>query len=92
MKYRKINNIFFVGIGGIGMSGIAELLYEQGFNVSGSDIYENENVKRLKKWSENKSELNSYQSKIIYNFLNIKKKGFGSASWTVVEPNCHFSK
>ena len=49
MKYRKINNIFFVGIGGIGMSGIAELLHEQGFNVSGSDIYENENVKRLKK-------------------------------------------
>ena len=49
MKYRKINNIFFVGIGGIGMSGIAELLYEQGFNVSGSDIYENENVKRLKR-------------------------------------------
>ena len=48
MKYRKINNIFFVGIGGIGMSGIAELLNEQGFNVSGSDIYENENVKRLK--------------------------------------------
>ena len=30
------------------MSGIAELLNEQGFNVSGSDIYENENVKRLK--------------------------------------------
>ena len=25
MKFRKINNIFFVGIGGIGMSGIAEL-------------------------------------------------------------------
>ena len=53
---------------------------------------DHENVKRLKKWSENKSELNSYQSKIVYNFLNIKKKGFGSASWTVVEPNCHFSK
>ncbi len=49
MKYRKINNIFFVGIGGIGMSGIAKLLHEQGFNVSGSDIYENENVKRLKR-------------------------------------------
>ena len=49
-------------------------------------------IKVLKKWSENKSELNSYQSKIVYNFLNIKKKGFGSASWTVVEPNCHFSK
>ena len=27
MKFRKIKNIFFVGIGGIGMSGIAELLH-----------------------------------------------------------------
>jgi len=51
-----------------------------------------ENVKRLKKWSENKSNLNSYQSNIVYQFLNIGKKGLGSASWTVVEPNCHFTK
>ena len=51
-----------------------------------------ENVKRLKKWSENKSNLNSYQINIVYQFLNIGKKGFGSASWTVVEPNCHFTK
>ena len=49
MKFRKINNIFFVGIGGIGMSGIAELLMNLKFNISGSDISENENVKRLKK-------------------------------------------
>ena len=49
MTFRKINNVFFVGIGGIGMSGIAELLMNLGFNVSGSDINENENVKRLKK-------------------------------------------
>ena len=48
MKFRKINNIFFVGIGGIGMSGIAELLMNLKFNISGSDISENENVKRLK--------------------------------------------
>ena len=27
-----------------------------------------------------------------YAYLNINKKGFGSASWTVVEPNCHFTK
>ena len=48
MKFRKINNIFFVGIGGIGMSGIAELLMNLKFNISGSDINENENVRRLK--------------------------------------------
>ena len=48
MKFRKINNIFFVGIGGIGMSGIAELLMNLKFNISGSDINENENVKRLR--------------------------------------------
>jgi len=48
MTFRKIKNIFFVGIGGIGMSGIAELLYNLDFNVSGSDLNNNDNVKRLK--------------------------------------------
>ena len=48
MKFRKIKNIFFVGIGGIGMSGIAELLHNLAFNISGSDLNENENVRRLK--------------------------------------------
>ena len=49
MKFRKINNIFFVGIGGIGMSGIAELLHNLSFSISGSDMNENENVVRLQK-------------------------------------------
>jgi UDP-N-acetylmuramate-alanine ligase len=48
LTFRKIKNVFFVGIGGIGMSGIAELLLNLGFNVSGSDITENDNVQRLK--------------------------------------------
>ena len=53
MKFRKIKNIFFVGIGGIGMSGIAELLHNLAFNISGSDLNENENVRRLKEyWCE----------------------------------------
>ena len=42
MKFRKINNIFFVGIGGIGMSGIAELLHNLSFSISGSDMNEND--------------------------------------------------
>jgi len=49
MTFRKINKVYFVGIGGIGMSGIAELLLNLGFKVSGSDMSENDNVIRLKK-------------------------------------------
>jgi len=49
MTFRKIKNIYFVGIGGIGMSGIAELLFNLDFNIKGSDQSNNENVKRLKK-------------------------------------------
>ncbi|ESR27330.1 UDP-N-acetylmuramate--L-alanine ligase [Lutibaculum baratangense] len=40
--------IHFVGIGGIGMSGIAEILHNLGYSVQGSDIAENANVKRLR--------------------------------------------
>ena len=46
-KNQKIR-IHFIGIGGIGMSGIAELMKKIGYTVSGSDIIESENVKRLK--------------------------------------------
>ena len=44
-QYKKIH---FVGIGGIGMSGIAEVLYNMGYTVTGSDIKESETVKRIK--------------------------------------------
>lgn len=40
--------IHFVGIGGIGMSGIAEVLNSQGYTVQGSDMAENANVARLR--------------------------------------------
>lgn len=43
-----VNKIHFVGIGGIGMSGIAEVLLNLGFQVSGSDLTENANIIRLK--------------------------------------------
>jgi len=45
----KIKRIHFVGIGGIGMSGIAELLYHQNFSISGSDLSESTNIDRLNK-------------------------------------------
>lgn len=44
-----VKHIHFVGIGGIGMSGIAEVLFELGFNVSGSDLSNNPTVDRLRK-------------------------------------------
>jgi UDP-N-acetylmuramate--alanine ligase len=44
----KIQHIHFVGIGGIGMSGIAEVLLNLGYHVSGSDIKETEVTRRLK--------------------------------------------
>ena len=43
----SINKIHFCGIGGIGMSGIAEVLHYLGYAVQGSDIAQNNNVSRL---------------------------------------------
>jgi len=45
---RNIGPIHFVGIGGIGMSGIAEVLANLGYAVRGSDVAESANVKRLR--------------------------------------------
>ncbi|MDR0406500.1 MAG: UDP-N-acetylmuramate--L-alanine ligase [Holosporales bacterium] len=42
-----IGTIHFVGIGGIGMSGIAEVMHNLGYSVQGSDLDENANVRRL---------------------------------------------
>jgi UDP-N-acetylmuramate--alanine ligase len=44
-----VGPVHFVGIGGIGMSGIAEVMLNLGYHVSGSDIKENANAKRLEK-------------------------------------------
>ena len=45
---RRIQRVHFVGIGGIGMCGIAELLHNQGYRVSGSDLREGPTVQRLR--------------------------------------------
>ena len=45
---RSMGPVHFVGIGGIGMSGIAEVLHNQGYTVQGSDIAECASVKRLR--------------------------------------------
>lgn len=47
--FKKIKHIHFVGIGGIGMSGIAEVLLNLGYRVSGSDMRESDTTERLRK-------------------------------------------
>jgi UDP-N-acetylmuramate--alanine ligase len=47
--FGKTKKIHFIGIGGIGMCGIAELLHYRNFEISGSDQYPSENTERLQK-------------------------------------------
>ncbi|MBU1265233.1 MAG: UDP-N-acetylmuramate--L-alanine ligase, partial [Gammaproteobacteria bacterium] len=46
MKH-AVKHIHFVGIGGVGMSGIAEVLLNQGYAVSGSDLADSVVTRRL---------------------------------------------
>ena len=48
MYKKKAKSIHFVGIGGIGMSGIAEVLLNLGYRVSGSDLRETPITRRLR--------------------------------------------
>ena len=49
IELAKTEVIHFVGIGGIGMSGLALIMGGMGFNIQGSDILNNKNIDRLKK-------------------------------------------
>ena len=46
-EMRRINRLHFVGIGGAGMCGVAEVLLNQGYKISGSDLRESPNTVRL---------------------------------------------
>ena len=65
IKIAKTEIIHFVGIGGIGMSGLALIMKSMGFKVQGSDIYSNKNIDRLKK--------NNIKIFIGHNKRNIKR-------------------
>ncbi|MCI1958952.1 MAG: UDP-N-acetylmuramate--L-alanine ligase [Clostridia bacterium] len=47
LDFNKYKNIYFIGIGGVSMSGLAEILYIKGLNVSGSDMKESDATKKL---------------------------------------------
>jgi len=48
-RMRRINRVHFVGIGGSGMSGIAEVMLSLGYEVQGSDLKKNASVRRLER-------------------------------------------
>ena len=70
--------IHFIGIGGIGMSGIAEILFQSGYHVQGSDLKQSNNTNRLEKLGikvfigQKKS--NIFDAKIIVVSTAISKK------------------
>jgi UDP-N-acetylmuramate--alanine ligase len=49
MRMGHVKHIHFVGIGGVGMCGIAEVLHHEGYHISGSDVAENKYIAHLRK-------------------------------------------
>ena len=80
----KKGRIFLVGIGGIGMSGIAEILHNLGYEVTGSDQKEGSNVVRLKKLG--------IKIKIGHNASNIKGSSLIVYSSAIKKQNVEISK
>ena len=73
---KKFGVLHFIGIGGIGMSGIAEVLINLGYAITGSDLIENQNIKRLKKLG-------------INIFIGHKKENIEDAAMVVISSAIH---
>lgn len=76
-EFRKVH---FVGIGGAGLSAMARILYEMGYDVSGSDIKESNNTKRLWKFG--------MDVKIGHDSKNVIGKDVLVISTAISEDNC----
>ncbi len=71
MKITSNEVIHFVGIGGIGMSGLAQIMHNMGFMVQGSDLSQSKNTDRLRKFG-------------IKIFIGHKKKNIKRATMLVI--------
>ena len=71
MKITSNEVIHFVGIGGIGMSGLAQIMHNMGFMVQGSDLSRSKNTDRLRKFG-------------IKIFIGHKKKNIKRATMLVI--------
>jgi UDP-N-acetylmuramate--alanine ligase len=79
LKDLEKKRIHFIGIGGIGMSGLAQLLAQRGFQVSGSDMSLNGNTERLQK--------TGIQIFLDHSPLNLEKKDIIVVSTDIKENN-----
>ena len=72
MKINIASNevIHFIGIGGIGMSGLAQIMKNMGFTIQGSDLNQNKNTDRLVKAG--------IQVYFGHHHKNLKKNNYGS--------------
>lgn len=77
-------SIHFIGIGGIGMSGIAELCLKKGYRVSGSDISDSENMQKLNKLGA--------QVCVGHKTSNVKGKDMVVYSSAIVSANCELEE
>ena len=80
----KSEIIHFVGIGGIGMSGLALIMKGMGFKIQGSDVIYNKNIQRLKK--------NNIKIYLKHNRLNIRKATILVISSAIKENNKEFKE
>ena len=69
MFIKNTKHLHFIGIGGIGMSGMAELLYNHGFTISGSDLKISHRTKHLESYKK----INIYYSHKSKNINNTSK-------------------
>jgi len=75
IKFR-LQNIHFIGIGGSGMNGIAEVLLGLGYNISGSDISKNHNTQRLENlgvkifYNHHKNNIKNAETVVISSAIN----------------------
>tara|TARA_Y100000816_G_scaffold292242_1_gene286558 strand:+ start:1099 stop:2490 length:1392 start_codon:yes stop_codon:yes gene_type:complete len=86
MEKSKISfseRIHFVGIGGIGMSGLAEVMKDMGFNVQGSDIANNKNIERCRK-NGIKIFLNHNKRNIRNSSIIVKSSAIGNTNPEII--------
>ena len=78
IELAKTEIIHFVGIGGIGMSGLSLIMQGMGFKVQGSDIANNKNIERIKKKkikifiNHTKKNMKNFSYKNTWNNINQK--------------------
>ena len=81
IDFSKPEHVHFIGIGGISMSGLAEILLDEGFTVSGSDAHETDLTRHL----EQKGARICYGQRAS----NIEEEpGIRAVRLRIVKPNC----